>query len=93
MFEISDRVKKFERKMEFIKKKTHCSQSVPSFKKKGEANSSTVVTFSGYKKPGNFSVDNDMKGVECFRCHKQGHLNYAKNVPKLRRKTCKRRLK
>ena len=43
-------------------------------------------TFSGYKKPGKFSVENDMNDVECccFKCHKMGH--YANKCPEIKAK-------
>ena len=63
ILKISDRMKKFEPIEEFTKEKKDCSHSVSSFKKTGEANSSTGTSFSGYKKPGNFSVEKDMKDL------------------------------
>ena len=72
ILEISDRVKKSEPKKEFTKEKKDYAQSVSSFKKKVEAHSSTGASFNGYKKPGSFSVEKDMKDVECFKCHKKG---------------------
>jgi len=73
LIEISDRVKNSEPKTEFIKEKKDYFQSVPSFKKKGEAKSSSGASFSGYKKPGNFSVEKDMKDIEWIKFLKKGH--------------------
>ena len=91
ILEISDRVKKSEPKKEFTKEKKDYSQSASSFKKKGEANSSTGASFSGYKKPASFSAEKDMKDVECFKCHKKGH--YANKCPEIKAKDTKGPLK
>ena len=87
IMEISDRVKRPEPKEEFTKEKKDYSQSASSFKKKGEANSSTGASFSGFKKPASFSVEKDMKDVECFKCHKKGH--YANKCPEIKAKDAK----
>ena len=84
ILEISDRVKKSEPIKEFTKDKMDYSQSVPSFKKKGEANSSTGASVSGYKKPGNFSVEIDMKDVQV---NKKGH--HAWKCPEIKTKDAK----
>ena len=64
---------------------------MPSFKMKGEANSSMGASFSSYKKPRNFSVEKDMRDVECFKCHKKGH--YANKCPEIKAKDGKGSLK
>ena len=46
-----------------------------------------MVSFSGNKKPGNFSVENDMRDVECFKYHKMGH--YANKCPEIKAKDTK----
>ena len=87
ILEISDRVKKSEPKKEFLKEKKDYDQSASSFKKMGEANSSPGASFSGYKKPESFSVEKDMKDVECFKCHKKGQ--YANKCPEIKAKDAK----
>ena len=44
-------------------------------------------SFSGYKKPGNFSAEIDMTDVECFKCHRKVH--YANNCPEIKAKDTK----
>ena len=82
--------KKSEHKKAFTKEKKDYSQSVSSFKMMGEANSSTGAPVSGYKS-GNFSVENDTKDVECFKCHKKGH--YANKYPEIKAKDAKGAIK
>ena len=55
--------------------------------KKGEAKSSTGASFSGYKKPGNFSIEKDVKDVEYYKCHKNG--NDANKCPQIKAKDSK----
>ena len=64
---------------------------MPSFKKNDEANSATGASFSGDKKPGNYSVEKDMKDVECFKCRKKGH--YANKCPESKAKDAKEAFK
>ena len=79
---ISDRAKRPEPEKEFTKDKKDYSQSASSFKKKGEANSISGATFSPYKKSGPSGVKDDLKDVECYKCHKKGH--YANKCPEIK---------
>ena len=44
-----------------------------AFPKINEANSTSGETFSPYKKSGTFGAKDDLKDVECYKCHKNGH--------------------
>ena len=83
ILEISDRVKKSEPKMDFGKKRDY-PKSVAIFRKKNEDNSISGISFSPYKKSDTFGAKDDLKDVQCFKCHKKDLMRT--NVPKLRSK-------
>jgi hypothetical protein len=57
---------------------------VETFSKKTEANLTLGATFSPYKKSGTFGAKDDLKDVECYKCHKKDIMRT--NVPNLRPK-------
>jgi hypothetical protein len=82
--DISDRAKKSEPKKDFGKDKREFSKSVATFSKKSEANTTSGATFSPYKKSGPSGVKDDLKDVECYKCHKKGH--YANKCREIKAK-------
>ena len=62
-----------------------------TFPEKTEANSISGETFSPYKKFGTFGVKDDLKDVECYKCHRNGH--YANKCPEIKAKDTERLLK
>jgi len=70
--------KKLEPNKDFGKEKRDYPKSVATFPKKNEANPTSGETFSPYKKSGPSGVKDNLKDVECHKCHKKGP--YAKNV-------------
>ena len=76
-------LKKVEPKKEFFKPRKDFPAAVSNFKKGGENNSSAGAPFSGFKKSGSASSrGDDLKDVECFKCHKKGH--YANKCPEIK---------
>ena len=56
---------------------------VTTFLKKYEVNSTSGATFSLYKKSCTFGAKDDLKDVECYKCHKRGVVNKCpENRPK-----------
>ena len=62
-----------------------------TFPKKTESNSTSGATYSPYKKSGTFGAKDDLKDVECYKCHKKGH--YANKCPEIKAKDTKGPLK
>jgi hypothetical protein len=72
-----------EPKKEFSKPRKDFPTAVSNFKKGDENNFSVGASPGGFKKSGSASsrVD-DLKDVECFKCHKKGH--YANKCPEIK---------
>ena len=62
-----------------------------AFPKKTETNSTPGEVFSLNKKSGTFGAKDDLKDVECYKCHKKEH--YANKCPEIKAKDTKGPLK
>ena len=90
ILEISERIKKVEPKKEFSKPRKDFPTAVSNFKKGGENNFLAGASPGIFKKSGSSRVD-DLKDVECFKCHKKVH--YANKRPEFKVKDGKAPMK
>ena len=68
-------MKKSEPKKEFNKEKRHYPKSVATFPKKYEAKSTSGELFSPLQEIWDtFGAKDELKDVECYKCHKNGTL-------------------